>query len=167
MNVTYCRGWFRAEKRATALLSHEAGEQAHKTGNLYTALIGDPTRPLAFVDVRLVTGFVGVGFLDAELREYLAYDFQVATNGQMFLVGATVREFEQSSDKACRATIYKFSQNGHVDILRLEGGKQQEAETTTDVSGNWEPIPSFGDYESITRRERGGSIRMEPTTMRA
>jgi hypothetical protein len=166
MNVTYCNGWSRSRRRPGEIWTMARAKEAHEAGELYTVVVGDLDRPSSFLDVCLKTGTVGVGFLDSALREYLSYGFDIIKKRELFLTGSTYREFEGSSDKAYRATIYKFAQNGHVDILRLDGGKQQEAETTTDVSGNWEPIPSFGEYESITRRERGGSIRMEPVTVR-
>ena len=51
---------------------------------------------------------------------------------------------------------YHFKRDGTV-FLREKDYEKREAtrgEKQDDVSGNWEPVPEFGRYESIARRER-------------
>lgn len=156
MNVTYCKGWFRAHRRMLEGLPTDRARRAHDKGRLYTAVLGDAARPHAFVDVRLEVGHVGVHFLDEQLRVCLTYDFRVVGDGQMFLGGATYLEFEgDSDDRSRRTTIFKFSQAGEMDLLEYFDGQQREGrQTGVDVSVNWEPLPSFGDYRGVTKLER-------------
>jgi hypothetical protein len=69
---------------------------------------------------------------------------------------ATHREYADGSDKVKSGTTYYFEQNGEVTIERedfLRNARSVEV-THTDTSGNWEPYPEFGQYQSITRENR-------------
>jgi len=158
MKVYYCDGWFRAKKFAPEMWDEAKARAAHSKRQLYTALLGSASAPSCFVEV---TGnSIGVGFLDALLREYLSYNFQERQPGKLFLSMATHRKFDGDSDKVTWGVTYFFDENGHVAIQEQDLIADEDAdafisaETFLDVSANWEPYPQFGEYESITRKGR-------------
>jgi hypothetical protein len=154
--VYYCRGWFRARKIPTEPLSEAQARAAHESHTLYTALIGNMDHPQCFVEV---TGdSMGVGFLDSHLREYVCFNFQERRPGLLFLSMAVFRKFEGDSDKIRETALYLYQESGETLVDKdyfLPTHETWEANTTLDVSANWERYPKFGDYESITRLDRG------------
>ena len=110
--------------------------------------------PKAFIEFK--RGYVGVEFLDASLRCYLSYTFQEVKPNRLFLTRATHREFDGASDRVKSGTTLYFKQDGGVTIITEDCDSQTHTreETRSDVSGNWEPYPEFGNYDSIVRVER-------------
>jgi hypothetical protein len=81
MTPTYCNGWFRHQKRAVTILDETTARQAHERRRPYTVVLGDLRAPNCFIEID--NDYVGVGFLDDLLREYLSYTFdesRVATS---------------------------------------------------------------------------------------
>jgi len=154
--ASYCKKWSRWEKKPIQPWDAVKAGRAHKNGKLYTVLMGEPQKPTCFLEVRLEVGFVGVSFLDDNLREYLCYNFKNIEDGKMFLTMATHREYVGDSDDVCGATLYYFKPNGEVitEVANLLDNTTKEAKQILDVSRNWEPVPAFGSYEGITRKER-------------
>jgi hypothetical protein len=153
--VFYSKGWFRAKKKPLELFSEERARALHEKGELYCALIGSTEKPNCFLEV--TSSFVGVGFLDEELRENLSYSFQQKESGRLFLSMATWREYEGSTDKVVNGTTYIFGTNGTLSIRKETFTPEHILETSTntaDVSGNWEKFPLFGNYGCFTRAER-------------
>ncbi|WP_089503687.1 hypothetical protein [Aquitalea magnusonii] len=153
--VSFCKGWFRAKKLSLEAYTYEQAQALHLKGELYCALIGPVASPTCFLEIK--HGFVGVGFLDEALREYLTYAFQEKQPGKLFLSMATWREFEGNSDKVSKGTAYLFQPDGTLTISREGFVPVHSLETSSssaDVSGNWEHFPDFGRYEHFTRAER-------------
>jgi hypothetical protein len=67
------------------------------------------------------------------------------------------RQFDGSSDKVREAAIYYYEESGETEVDKtfIATKETWEGNTTLNVSANWEPYPEFGQYESITRRDRG------------
>jgi len=155
MRVYYCKAWFRAKKRPTEVWSDEKARAAHFNKKTYTALIGDAERPYCFLDVS--DGVVGVGFLDALLRESLTYAFQEITPGKLFLTMATYREFKDDTDEVAAASMYIFKPDGTLQITResFSPHRIETAKSTCDVSGNYSDVPGYGEFDDLIRVERG------------
>lgn len=156
MRITYCDSWFGAKKCYTTIWAEEHARQAHSKGDLYTVLIGDPQKPDCFVEVNLKVKFIGVTFLDGCLREYLDYSFVEKQPGMLFLDRAIFREYDGDSDLVVKSQIFRYKPNGltsleEADLLINEA---ITTEKLVDVSKNWELVPGFGDYASISRLER-------------
>jgi hypothetical protein len=155
MYLTYCDGWFHFYKRPGEIWPVERAKRAHDNGELYTVVVGDLDDPECFVDVRLELGYVGVSFFDSRMRVYVSYDFEKQADGRLFLFAAATREYSDDSENPSLVTFYRFSPDGRILIRReYSDGRAETAQTVKDVSGNWEPVPSFGDYEGVTRVER-------------
>ena len=153
--LTYCKGWFRARKVALEPYTAEQARSRHESGDLYCVLVGAPQAPTAFLEV--VKGSVGVSWLDGHLREALCYNFQALEPGRLFLTMAVAREFVGQSEQVAQGTVYTFTPAGTVAIRReifSPSHKVETAESTQDVSANWEAPPRFGEYSGLLRVER-------------
>jgi hypothetical protein len=152
--VAYYEGWFRHAKKAVGPLRTDEAQRLDSTGEPYAVVIGDQDQPECFIEVS--RGTYGVSFLDPLKREHLMYTFEDAGDGRVFLKEAVYREFDGESDTVAKATIYRFSRDGHVQVEKGEKPFRKAAvsDGAADVSRNWEPKPVFGEYRQIIRRER-------------
>jgi hypothetical protein len=152
--VTYYERWHRHAKAAVGPLAVEEAKRLDAAGEPYAVVLSDQDRPVCFVEVS--EDCYGVSFLDRLQREHLMYSFEDVGDGKLFLSEAVYREFEGDSDTVAKATIYRFSTDGRVQIEKGEKPFQQAAVTDghTDVSRNWEPKPGFGDFTGLARKDR-------------
>ena len=154
-SITYCKSWFRAKKKPTEIWAKDKAKEAHLSKRLYTALVGPVIKPSCFLEIN--DKFVGVGFLDEEMREYLYYAFKEVEPGKLFLTTATYREFEGGTDKVLVGTTYNFSQDGKVKVHRehFNPHKIEDLSSSADMSGNYSAWPEFGEYDDLIQIERG------------
>lgn len=152
--VAYYERWHRYAKEAVGPLSIDEAKRLEAAGEPHTVIIGDPEHPRCFIEVS--EGCYGVSFLDDRKREHLMYTFEDTGDGKLFLKEALNREFEGSTDEVARGTTYRFSADGRVQIEKAERPFKQatRTETQADVSKNWEPKPSFGEYSRLVRKDR-------------
>jgi hypothetical protein len=153
MSITYCDGWFRAQKRAVEFLTEDQARTAYNARTLYAALVGDPIRPRCFVECNM--DYIGVEFLDDCLRSHVCYQFVEKEPGRLFMTMAVYRQFDGDGENVRLATIYYYREDGDVTVHRVSDGETAEAIVKLDVTANWEPVPEFGCYESIARLDRG------------
>ncbi len=155
MRLRFGKSWFRARKRFTEEWESAKALEAHMNRQAYVAKVeGDGEGLCCFVEFN--NDYVGIGFLDEELREFLSYQFQELEQDRLFLTMATHREFEGTSDTVRKGTSYYFKPNGQVTIESedFEASRVTTRTTEADVSHNWDNYPKFGEYESILRTER-------------
>jgi hypothetical protein len=153
--ITYGERWGANFKKLVHPTSPEKAKRAHDSRKLYAAAIGPPQSPWCVVTMNLELNYVGVTFLDQHVRSYLNYDFE-ERDDRLFLMTATERFYEGASDKVLKGNICRFSPDGKVVVKKTDvvQGFTDSGERWIDVSDNWEPIPEFGQYESITRKGR-------------
>jgi hypothetical protein len=154
--LTYVDRWSEEFPTEFEQLDEDEARRRHESGELYTVLLGDPDSPSEYLEIRLEAGYVGVTFLDGDGRNYLAYTFaKEPSDERLFLQQASFREFDEQG-KVRKGETYHFKRDGIVFRTRkdYETREAWEGKTEDDVSGNWEPVPEFGRYESIARRDR-------------
>jgi hypothetical protein len=120
--IFYCKSWFRAKKRPTEIWTEDKAKTAHISKKLYTVLVDSIDRPSCFLEIN--DKFVGVGFLDIKVREYMYYAFKEIEPGRLFLSMATYREFEGDSDTVLNGTTYIFDPSGQVKTQRQHGSRK-------------------------------------------
>jgi hypothetical protein len=154
--VTYAERWLRRRPGDIEELDENEARRRHETGALYTAILGHPESADAYLEVRLEAGFVGVYFLDNEGRNHLTYLFgKLDGEDRLFLEQAITREFDDDGNVR-HGKAYHFKRDGtiYLEEKDYENREAFRGEKQDDVSGNWEPVPEFGRYESIARVER-------------
>lgn len=154
MQYHYCKSWFRAKKVPIQVMSADAARALHDQGQMYTVLVDSDVRPTAFIEV--TPGSAMVGFLDDFLRENLSYTFKATGDGRLFLSMATYREFREESDVVASGTNYVFSEDGALSIRRqsFSPATSDITNSSTNVSGNYEHYPAFGEYDPLLKPER-------------
>jgi hypothetical protein len=149
--LIFGKSWFRAKKRLTETWDESKAMTAHEQRQPYAAVIGNEGRCQCFIEAN--NDYIGVGFLDNSMREFLSYQFQEIEPGRLFLTMATHREFDGETDQVTFGTTYYFKPDGCVTVESDDVAAAQLAtkELRTDVSGNWETYPAFGEYCSLVR----------------
>ena len=144
--------------RLGKVIAEEEARKRHERGELYSVVLGDPEQPFAIVEVRLEVPFVGLRFLDEQRRTNLDYSFGHYDGGPenvLFLRQAIERRFAPDGEVVWSA-LHLFDPAGFVEVEEKDYGTGDATryKVEHDVSGNWERIPAFGDYDSIARLER-------------
>ena len=152
--IRFGKSWFRARKQLTESWEEAAARTAHDQRLPYVAVSTDAERIRWYVEVS--NDYFGVGFFDSSLREFLSYQFQELEPERLFLTMVTHRNFHGESDQVNNGTTYFFKPNGNVTLEEEDftTGLLSTKEMQSDVAGNWESYPKFGDYRSLVRTER-------------
>ena len=163
MTLSYGERWSLDRLRFNVPFTPEKAKKEHDKKRLYTALIeGGPEGAVVVVEM-CFTHFTHchVAFLDEQKREVLVYSFTPATGGRLFLSQTIERFYEGDSRSASYGKITKYEEDGSVRVREGKAGSGHgnrdtvnEFKTTLDPRIHYEPIPEFGRYESITRRDR-------------
>jgi hypothetical protein len=156
MDVTYAEKWSRRKRAPHGPLDRAEALERHEAGEPYVAILNDGERPFAFVTLHLKAGAVAVGFLDEQLREELDYTFAVPEGSdRLFLQRSVMRVFGDDEQVAYTET-YFFRPEEPTEVHKTDAASQvrHTFKVEADLATNWEPIPEFGRYESIARRER-------------
>jgi hypothetical protein len=122
-------------------------------------------RPSCFLEFSAYRS-VAIELLDGELREYLDCSFQEMSPNRLFLARARVPEYHGDQFDAFRATVHYFKTTGSVVIdyyeshpgggvgSRIVGNEEHQV----DVTSNWVPYPTFGQYEQLVKAARGVTL---------
>jgi hypothetical protein len=155
VTVRYCERWNNKQRTPIFALSEDDARARHDSGDLYTAVLGDDETPTV-VEVFLTDGYVGVRWLEPHGRDAMRYAFR-RTEDRLFLSEVTINTVSVQG-KVVEAESTLITPDGSVAVSRFDNVNRtvSAAEPTlgNDVTAMWEDIPRFGDYASITRRER-------------
>lgn len=170
MTLHFCERWFIGHKRPLRMLTEPQARRLHEQGRLYTALLGDdPSCPNRIVEIRLEAMYTGVGFLDQRLREWRVHTFgrRPLRAGWLFKGQTTIRTYFGDRDDIQLGTSYLADQSGRVVISTTQMPERQELyhERQCDVSMHWEPVPKFGEYESISRLDHPTDFEVKVLTL--
>ncbi|MEV0635210.1 hypothetical protein AB0I77_09640 [Streptomyces sp. NPDC050619] len=161
MMWTYCEQWNNLTETPMDPLTPEQAQARHASGQLYTAVAhaAQNSAPALRVGIRLETGYASVIFMDEYGRDTLDYTFTLI-NGSLFLETAASYTYGDSQERggyadADRTETYEFTPDGVMQrTVEADDEESKESRHSVDVSSNWEPVPSFGAYDSLIRRER-------------
>jgi hypothetical protein len=172
--ITYCFKWNVRRKRPGVTLSEAEARARHAKGDEYTAVIAPPAGngyPILVTPV-WKNDFVAVTFLDEVGRQYMEYSFTRNDETRLFLDRVFIWTYPDDDPKLHLADSVKredirYREDGYVKRIVID--ETESIKDTTEYSGvpvddNWEPVPEFGDYRSIARRERRRSASDEPTS---
>jgi hypothetical protein len=153
--VTYCERWNNKQKKPIFPLSAEEARGRHESGELYTAVLGDRETP-TLVEVFLREGYVGVRWLEPLGKDALRYAFR-RIEDRLFLSEVAINTLN-TDGKVIEAESTLIKPDGTIEVSVFDNVnrtvKPSEPKAGNDVTAMWEAIPQFGDYASITRRER-------------
>lgn len=153
--VSYCERWNNKQKKPIFPMSADQARARHERGELYTAVLGDHETPTV-VEVFLNEGYVGVRWLEPHGKDAMRYAFR-RIEDRLFLSEVAINTVS-AEGKVVEAESTLIKPDGIVEVSRLDNVsrtvKTGEPRTGRDVTAMWDDIPQFGDYASISRRER-------------
>ena len=152
----YCKNGSLGYKEPNDLWGEKKSLKKHEAGEPYTVLIDSESTPSCFINIMRNSGWISVSFLDEHLREYLIYNFQILDMETLFLSMAIYREFNDDTDLVINGTTFHFKEDGHTIIIEddISNKTSERSETYSDVAGNYEQFPAFGEYDHLNRKER-------------
>ncbi|CAL9460181.1 hypothetical protein SUDANB95_02607 [Actinosynnema sp. ALI-1.44] len=142
-------------------LTVEEARERDERGTLYTAVVGDRNAPEALVEV-VRPDYFGVYFPDHLGRQWQKFTFRRVDDDRLFL--ESIIRWQYGDDEArllSQAELIEeidYREDGTVHRQVRDKRAQEKQDTDyRDVALdiNWEPVPEFGDWASITRFERG------------
>lgn len=159
--ITYCERWNNKLMRPIEPLTAEEAQRRDQAKELYTVVVGDPAAPRCYVEIAWENNHVGVWFLDEVLRRSAHLSFTRLDDTMMFLDAMVLWHYPRRAGRSLEdaSSIEKvvYKTDGYVRRKKIDVRKRKETiEEFTDVplDINWEPVPVFGDYRSVTRVDR-------------
>lgn len=154
MNVYYCDEWSDIKKKPWNILDDRTAYTYHQKQEPYTAVLLDDEKPKYIINV--TNEWVSVGFYDDQIRKYLNYDFEVMSDGKIFLRTAMYWEYDDETDTEVSSLILGFREDGYIAMEKrdLKTGSVEERETSDTLERNWDVFPEFGHYNHLCREER-------------
>lgn len=129
-SYSYAEKWSRSYKEAVKPLTEPQARKRHETkGALYTVLLGDATRPNAFVEV-VAADSIQVEFLDDRLRARAAYQFVIQPDGRLFMGMAAFVKFGTDGRQTWGRRL-SFKPDGHVMSFETDYVRSPNTETAT------------------------------------
>src|SRR5918998_5568452 len=114
--------------------------------------------------------FVAVTFLDEAGRQYMEYSFTKKDEKRLFLGRVFIWTYPSDDPKlslgdSVKREDIRYREDGYVKRIVID--ETEAVKDTTEypdvpVDDNWEPVPEFGDYRSLARKERRRSANDEP-----
>ncbi|QHM13808.1 hypothetical protein C7M29_01482 [Bacillus subtilis] len=154
MKVYYCDEWSDIKKQPWNILDDCTAYLHHQKHEPYTAVLTEGEKPKYIVNV--TNEWVSVGFYDDLTRKYLNYDFEVISDGKIFLRTAMYWEYDDATDNEVSSLIIGFREDGHIAMEKTDfkTGSVEERETSDNLKSNWDDFPKFGEYNHLCREER-------------
>lgn len=160
--TTYCERWNPLLHAPIGILSAEQARTRHDAGELYSVVIGDLAKPEVLIEVRLERDYVGVWFFDeSNTLRVLKYTFKRTSPDTLFMSRVGTWDYPDGADQDLRGAHTIDSIHYQSDgIVRHESTDTVARRTTTseysgvDTEINVEPVPVFGQWESLARRDR-------------
>jgi hypothetical protein len=169
--VEYCQTWNWRQHRPGVSLSEADARALDAQGEQFIAVlrpVGE--RQPVLVTVSWQTDCITATFFDDHARMNLKYWFFKVDDSRMFLRDVSVYDYPNDEPRlrqgaATRLEQLQYREDGYAHrtlINKTEQYKDTSEFRDVPVQKNWEPVPAFGDYCSIARRERGDSPVSRP-----
>ncbi|SUX76933.1 Uncharacterised protein [Priestia megaterium] len=154
MEIYYCDEWSDIKKKPWNILDDRTAYTNHQKHEPYTAVLMEDEKPKYTINV--TNEWVSVGFYDDLIRKYLNYDFEVMSEGKIFLRTAIYWEYDDETDTEVSSLILGFREDGYIAMEKrdLKNGSVEERETNDTLEGNWDAFPEFGQYIHLCKEER-------------
>lgn len=161
--VSYCRRWnFRRHTPIDPLTPEEAVKR-EVAREVYSAILHDPSGgkvPERVVEIDWANDFAGVWFFDAYGRQSLNYAFR-RTGDRLFLFNMIQYSYPDDQPRTLSGSNhteeFTFQENGIVRSVVIDDDTHEkitEDRSDVDVSPHYEPVPRFGEWDSLARWNR-------------
>jgi len=159
--VTYCEGWDPTSRAVVGVLPVAVAHERDRVGEQYAVLLGDLRRPYALIEVAWRQGYAGVWFFDQALRRAAKHEFRRLSDDRLFLLETVQRRYQHYGQAEFDPLAWRRTRRYGTDgDFREELEPAGEGGGLTDSGGSapvemlWEPVPRFGGWASLARRDR-------------
>lgn len=170
MQVSYSRRWNFIRNRPIDPLTEDEAKQRDTAGELYSVVVGDPAAPDRIIEV-VRPDHIGVWFFDPRQRQSLNYVFRRTDDETMFLHNVTRWGYPDDGARTLTgANVIEEIEYEPDGIAHHEVRDDTAGETTRkslrdiNLGINWEPVPAFGDWQSIVRYNRDAAADPQQLT---
>ncbi|GAB7052299.1 hypothetical protein [Catenuloplanes indicus] len=154
--TVYGRKWNFRRHEPVYPISASAAAARDARGDHYAVALPGPDRPAAVLEIAWRQDHAGVWFLDDRGRQTLLYEFR-RIGDRLFLHSVTEWDYG-GNDSAVRVCERRFREDGQVRRIVTDDDAPEhvtEDRWEADVAAHWEPVPRFGEWASLARRDRG------------
>lgn len=155
--IQYCRGWSRYRKEPSVVITENEARALHDNGDTYTVLCAPLNCPQCFLDINGSDRFVGVIFLDEELRQSSSYHFQAdRSDTPLFLSEFFLWRYSMNSVEWSWKGWLGFQKSGTSwrQIIDLEIDERIEDSVPIQLTDRYqEAFPVFGNYEAFFNQQ--------------
>ncbi len=154
-HITYAESWNVQEQRPERIFAVSEARARHDAGERYSVVIGDGHRTEKVITLELATGTITARFLDRLQRVAMTRVYGQREGERMFLGWTAFYNYADDDLRGERAVHWEttsFRKDGSWNETdHYSDGTEESRGVVLDVSEQWEPIPAFGDYASISR----------------
>ncbi|SHL52335.1 hypothetical protein SAMN02745136_05071 [Anaerocolumna jejuensis DSM 15929] len=153
MKIYYCDEWSDIKKKPWNIFDEQTACLHHQKKQPYTAILTEDEKPEYMVNV--TKKWVSVSFYDERTRKYLNYDFEVVSDGKLFLRTAMHWEYDETG-KELNSLIIGYREDGYLAMEKRDftTGFVEKREAMDSIEKNWDVYPEFGEYLFLCRKER-------------
>jgi hypothetical protein len=159
-NVAYAEGWNEPYSEALDEISEVEARRRHDAGEQYVALLGGHKQPSVAVELTLGKNLVQVYFLQPDGQATGIYTFtRNSAEEPLWLEQVYLQTWDGDRQKTFDWTVIHPDGRMHAERGGVGAPEKEVMDTTLsqkqlDEANMPEPVPSFGDYASISRFER-------------
>jgi len=149
--------WSDYDQTFNVIFSEAKARRRHALRKRYTALIHTDDGTQAAIEFCFAAAYCIIYFLDGQGRCDLCHVYDPTDDGRLFLREVATGEYEGQSRWPVGGISYNYTPDGRLKIL-LSKRKHLTlvAENQpVDVRSHVEPLPPFGAWEPLLRRDRG------------
>ncbi len=161
LHVTYCEGWDPTSRAVVGVLPVAVARDRDRAGEQYAVLLGDPQHPYALIEVAWRHDYAGVWFFDQALRRAAKHEFRRLSDDRLFLLETVERRYEREGEAEFDPVAWKrtcrYETDGGFEVSFAPAGERGGLRVTwgnVPVETLWEPVPRFGAWASLARRDR-------------
>ena len=154
MEMYYCDEWSDIKKKPWNILDEHTAYTYHQKHKPYTVVLREDEKHKYIINI--TNEWVSVGFYDELIRKYLNYDFEVMSEGKLFLRTAMYWEYDDKTNTEVSSLILNFREDGYIAMEKrdLKNGSVEEREANNTLEKNWDVFPEFGQYLYLCKEER-------------
>jgi hypothetical protein len=162
-SIFFFRSWAYGYYEPREPLSREEAETIFKhaqIGEGFAALVDDPEKPTAFLDYGVnANGKISyrIDYLDDQLRTWHGYSFRQIRDERLFLDRAGDHTYFNDNREPDESLGQMYDEDGLIRFSRKRRGEDFRdtwKDRLTTLEYHYEPLPAFGEYDSILRLER-------------
>jgi hypothetical protein len=162
MQVHYGLLWNPELKEVIDPISEDQARKQWETGgDPFEIVLGDPADPTATINANSPSQGFLVNFLDELGRKELSYGVEHRDDGPMFVHSVTTWTWDtpdqRDPSEASQIETVDYRDDGYArKTVDRAGDANYHVTEYRDVplDINWEPVPEFGDWASLARRNR-------------